>query len=215
MSVKLLIFISNKYLAAMDSRPPLQENLSPQDFLDFYWLKKELATFCRQMKIPSSGSKAVLTQRVHQFLSNGEIESNPTLKKHKPLSTFDWNNSPLHLETLITNNYKSTQQVRQFFLQHIGKSFRFNVQFMNWIKSNSGKQLKDAITAYHRINAQKKSSTPPTQLAPQFEYNQYLKDFFADNPGMDRTIAIKCWKLKKQKRGTNKYHPSDLQLLSS
>jgi len=43
------------------------------------------------------------------------------------------------------------------------------------------------------------------------EYNQYMRDFFKDNPDKTRTDAIKHWKIKKSMRGDNVYNKLDLK----
>lgn len=44
-------------------------------------------------------------------------------------------------------------------------------------------------------------------IAPQFEYNQFIKDFFADsnNKGKTRQEAIQAWNAIKQLPGSNTY----------
>ncbi len=85
--------------------------------------------------------------------------------------------------------------------------------FMNWMKANAGKTLGDAIEEWKRLEAEKKANTKPKDIAPQFEYNRYLRDFLADNPHADRALGIKLWKIKRNRRGDNVYRPSDLKLL--
>lgn len=196
----------------MSDRPPLDKNISIPDFKDFYWLKAELISFCKRNKLPSSGSKQELNEVIIQFLSGS-----PTLKKTKkrqtPSSNFDWRRETLHMSTIITDNYSNTENVRHFFQEQLGQSFKFNVAFMNWMKSNKGKTLGDAIHAWKNIKEQQKSQTGPKDIAPQFEYNRYLRDFLADNPSLDRQVGITLWKIKKSKRGTNAYERKDLQWL--
>lgn len=60
-------------------------------------------------------------------------------------STFDWHSEKLTLETVITNSYKNTQNVRRFFKQHIGEHFAFNRPFMFYMKASVGKTLAHAI----------------------------------------------------------------------
>lgn len=95
--------------------------------------------------------------------------------------------------------------------QIIGNGFSFNVAFQKWLKSNTGKTYADAITAYYRILEEKKSSK--TKIDKQFEYNTYIRDFFADNRGKSLDEAIKCRKYKKQLPGHNRYEKSDLDVL--
>ncbi len=59
-----------------------------------------------------------------------------------------------------------------------------------------------------------KSQTNPKIIAPQFEYNRYLRDFLADNPNAKRATGIKLWNLKKSLRGDNKYKKEDLKLFT-
>lgn len=49
-----------------------------------------------------------------------------------------------------------------------------------------------------------------TNIDKQFEYNAYIRDFFADNKGKSLAEAIKCWKYKKQLQGHNRYERADL-----
>ena len=83
--------------------------------------------------------------------------------------------------------------------------------FQKWLKSNTGKTYKEAITAYHRIMERKKKGT--SVIDKQFEYNTYIRDFFADNNGKSLEEAIRCWKYKKQLYGHNRYERSDLVAL--
>ena len=195
----------------MSSRPTLNKEISLKDFRDFYWLKKELTDFCRNVGIPTSGSKTELAQRVEYFLTHGAIKNIES--KPQPKSKFDWKNAPLLLSTEITDNYKNTENVRSFFEKEIGKSFKFNVKFMNWMKVNIGKTLGEAIKKWKQIKQDQKENIQPKEIAPQFEYNTYLRDFLADNPKSNRKIGIAFWKIKKSKRGDNVYRKSDLKLL--
>jgi uncharacterized protein (DUF433 family) len=42
-------------------------------------------------------------------------------------------------------------------------------------------------------------------IGKQFEYNQYTRDFFEDNPKLSREDCIKCWNYKKKQIGNHKY----------
>lgn len=191
-------------------RPPLNLSISVQDFRDFYWLKEELLIFCKAHKINTSGSKIELSERIIQFLQHGQASSSDVVEKEQRLSSFDWNHANLSEDTIITDNYKNTENVRRFFLTCIGKHFRFNVAFMNWMKTNIGKTLGDATAEWKRIAASKKDNNLKTEIAPQFEYNRYIRAFLAANP--DKTIqdAMRHWKIKRQERGSREYNDSDL-----
>jgi len=197
----------------MDKRPSLNKNISLKDFKDFYWLKEELLKFCKEEGLKKNGGKIELSERIEHFIKTGNRQLIKANSKHKSKSTFDWNNEKLSIETEITDNYKNTENVRKFFQQQLGKPFKFNVKFMNWMKANAGKTMKDAIKEWQRIKAEAKSNIKSKEIAPQFEYNRYLRDFMADNPNSKRELGIKCWKIKKSMRGDNVYRKEDLKLI--
>lgn len=87
--------------------------------------------------------------------------------------------------------------------------------FQKWLKSNAGKTYADAITAYHQILQEKKSAKGKGEIEKQFEYNAYIRDFFAANKDKTLEQAIKCWKFKKSQKGHNKYEDSDLAVLQT
>jgi hypothetical protein len=190
-------------------RPNLDKNISLKDFNEFYWLKRELIVFCRSVGISTSGGKIEIAERIRLYLSTGEITKT---KKVKSTSTFNWNNEILTRETIITDNYKNGENVRSFFISEIGAHFTFNVIFMKWLKENIGKSLGDAIIEWIRIFDLKNDKNYVSEINPQFEYNRYMRAFLKDNPELSSKDAMKYWKLKRLKRGTNAYDRKDLNL---
>lgn len=189
----------------MTERPVLDKNLDSKTFRDFYYLKEELVDFCRKNNLPVSGGKLELTDRIAYFLDTGEILSSPVVKKKVTVIS---NIVNINEDTKIETDFVCSEQHRAFFKNHIGSSFSFNVAFQKWLKSNAGKTYKDAIAAYYQILEDKKKGK--TKIDKQFEYNTYIRDFFADNQGKSLEEAIKCWKYKKQLQGHNRYEQSDL-----
>ncbi|MBP7212583.1 cytoplasmic protein [bacterium] len=195
-----------------NKRPKLDRNISPKDFKDFYWLKKELVLFCKEYNVISSGGKIEIANRIIHFLETGERIKSVKDKIDKPKSNFDWNTERLHLKTIITDNYKNTENVRKFFTSMVGKHFKFNVLFMNWMKQNVGKTLNDAITEWNQINLIKNGKNYEPEIGSQFEYNRYMRDFLKNNPDMTPNDARKYWMLKRETRGSKKYTKEDLLL---
>jgi hypothetical protein len=134
-------------------------------------------------------------------------------KKIKPQSTFNWSSELLSLDTIITDNYKNSENVRAFFKFQIGKQFRFNVRFMNWMKANVGKTLKDSINQYGSILVDNIDNSAKKHIAPQFEYNTYLRYFLENNPNSGRELGIKLWNIKRTLRGNNVYTKEDFKLI--
>jgi hypothetical protein len=84
---------------------------------------------------------------------------------------------------------------------------------MEWMEKNKGiKTYKDAIEMYNKIKIEKKSGKK-NLIGAQFEYNQYTRDFFENNPGLTIKDCIKCWNYKKRIKGNHKYEKSDLDIL--
>lgn len=55
-------------------RPELTKSISVENFKEFYWLKEELQSFCRENGISASGSKIEISNRIELFLQTGEIK---------------------------------------------------------------------------------------------------------------------------------------------
>lgn len=169
-------------------------------------MKEELVVFCRKNGLPTSGGKIELTERIAHFLDTGEVLS--VSRKRKSVI----NIGTITEETIIESNFVCSETHRAFFKEKIGKTFSFNVVFQKWLKNNSGKTYKEAIHAYYKILEDKKKGK--TTIDKQFEYNTYIRDFFADNKDKSLEQAIKCWKYKKSMKGHNRYEESDLLVLS-
>ncbi|MEM6319207.1 MAG: DUF6434 domain-containing protein [Bacteroidota bacterium] len=180
----------------------------------WYWLKQELVDYCKLLKISYTGSKAEITDRIAEMLETGIVPTISTTKKQKPTSRFNWAKEPLTTETIITDSYTNGPNTRRFFQKEIGPKFKFNIDFMAWMRDNCGKTLRDAIDQWHILEERKKDTNYQSTIPTSNQYNQYVRDFFTDNP--DKTIkdARHFWLLKRSLPGSNKYEPSDLQLKS-
>lgn len=188
-------------------RPNLTNDISVQSFKDFYWLKEELQEFCRENRISASGSKIEISDRIETFLQTGEIKKpirkssiNKKIKRQVDLS----------LDTVITENHRCSQDVRAFFKTVIPK-FHFSTNIQNYFKSNVGKTYRDVVGAWYEDEERKKEPIFKKKIAPQFEYNQFTSDFFADskNQGKSRAEAIEAWNKIKKLPGSNKYDPNN------
>ena len=188
-------------------RPELNDQITVSGFKDFYWLKQELVNFCKSVGISASGSKQTLSGRIITFLQTGEIPK--TIPKQPTLSRFDWQKSEITLDTIITDNYKNSENVRAFMKRETGSTFHFNTAFMDWMKQHTGQTMRDAISEWHRINELIKKKNCRAPIPPQFEYNTYIRDFLADNKDKTLKDAIQSWKLKRNRRGDNVYSKAD------
>lgn len=62
----------------------------------------------------------------------------------------DWHNSSLTRSTNVVNDYKNTQNVRRFMVDECGPDFRFDREFMAWIKNDVPKNLGDVVDEWRR-----------------------------------------------------------------
>jgi SAP domain. len=191
----------------MINRPNIDSKIDGDTFRSFYYLKEELVDFCRSNGIPTSGGKIELTDRIACYLDTGKILPTSIIKRVKSITT-----EIINEESEIEANFVCSEKHRAFFKDKIGKSFSFNVAFQKWLKENTGKTYSQAISAYYQILEEKKKSK--TTIDKQFEYNTYIRAFFADNKNYSLEDAIKCWKYKKGLQGHNQYEKLDLIVLS-
>ena len=64
------------------------------------------------------------------------------------MSKFNWHSEPLSDQTIITKDFKNTQNVRRYFQSHLGENWKNNRIFMAWLKENDGKTLKVAVEKF-------------------------------------------------------------------
>ena len=184
-------------------RPTLNQDIQLQDFQRYYWLKEELQQFCRANGLSASGSKLEITDRITKFLETGEIVKPTRSRKQKPPE------GPLSLETVIMEGHTCSQNVHHFFKQYI-PNFHFSTAIQNYFKENIGKTYQDALNFWHEEQQRLKDPAYKKELAPQFEYNQFIRDYFADtkNKGKTKHDAIEAWNIIKAQPRENKYRPS-------
>ena len=149
----------------------------------------------------TSGSKAELTDRIAYLLDAGSVLK-PTAERKTAV-----NIGTLTEDAVIEPNIVCSEKHRAFFREKIGKSFSFIVPFQKWLKANAGKTYGDAIRAYYLILEEKKQTK--TEIGRQFEYNTYIRDFFAGNSGKSLHDAIVCWNYKKSLPGHHRYERTD------
>ena len=187
----------------MNERPELNRELDGTTFRNFYYLKQELVDFCRENALPVSGGKIELTDRIACFLDTGKVlPSRAAGRKATGKAT------QITDDTIIEENLTCSETHRAFFILRIGKGFYFNVPFQKWLKANAGKTYREAVESYYQILEEKRNGKK--EIAAQFEYNTYIRDFFTENHGRSLEDAIACWKYKKSLPGHNRYEQSDL-----
>jgi len=180
----------------------------------WYWLKSELEAFAKNIGVRATGGKFTILDRIAHYLDTGQKDW-PGDVGTRPNSKFDWHSAALTPETVITDSYKNSQNVRRFFKAHADDGFKFNIAFMGWMKANVGATLADAVTEYHRMKSDEANPEFQSKIAHHNQFNQYTRDFLADNPEATLADVRRFWALKRDQpsaNGRHVYDPKDLKL---
>jgi hypothetical protein len=183
-------------------KPKLTKDIDLESFKEFYWLKSELRVFCRKNGISGLGSKKDIENRIEAFIKTG-IKSKPLIEKQGG----DRDNKKLITLATPVVNYKNDAATREFFVEHIGSRFRFNA----YLRAFNGKILKDNITygdlvkGWLASETLKKKQGHQNKIDPQFEYNQFIRDFFKHEKGKTLREVIQEWKKVSAKARSNTY----------
>ena len=182
----------------MDERPALTKHTSVTDFNRFYWLKQELLVFCRHHQLPVGGSKADLAERIRYYLSTG---SQVVVDKDQSRSVARDSDASITLETPVVH-YRNDAKTRAFFVAQVGKQFRFNHYLRAFAQQiNDGRMTYGDLVSGYRHSLKNKKTT----IDPQFEYNQFQRDFHKHNPGKSHTACLAAWQRVKKVSGGNTY----------
>ena len=178
-----------------NTRPQLTKDLKSEDFKEYYFLKEELKDFCKKEGLKVSGSKNQLEERIIYYLDTGKsLDNSRSIKNKNNYSKSNSNKATtseeITLDYILGENFKCSEDKRELFEKEIGEGFKFKVKFQKWLKTNPDKTYQDAINAYHELQ----NSNEKTKIDKQFQYNQYIRDFFDDNDDKTLNDAIKCWK---------------------
>jgi hypothetical protein len=72
----------------------------------------------------------------------------------------------------------------------------------DFIHNGVGKTLQEAIETWEAEQCNPRQEKP---IAPQFEYNRHVREYFKAHPGAPLAEAIQDWKSKKQDQRSTKY----------
>ena len=64
--------------------------------------------------------------------------------------TFDWHGGPITRATKLDNDYRNTQNVRRFLKLECGEAFRFDRDFMAWVRGGAATTMGDVADEWLR-----------------------------------------------------------------
>ncbi|MEQ8589422.1 MAG: DUF6434 domain-containing protein [Thalassobaculaceae bacterium] len=197
----------------MKERPPVEAVRSSAEFRGWYWPVVELHRFCDRLGIPKAGRKADLRSRVERALEGDFSKPRPAPARK---SDFDWSNEALEPHTILTQEVSFGPNFRRFFKENIGKRFVCHSDFMEWVRSNPGKTLQDAVDVWQLMEKRKDDPGFRREIASCNNFLQYLRDFRDANPTLSHYDSKKCWSIKSRlpaNNGTVIYEGADLDFI--
>ncbi len=66
---------------------------------------------------------------------------------------FDWHGGSISRETVVDSVYRNTQNVRRFLALECGEAFKFDRDFMAWVRDGRPKTMGDVADEWRRRNA--------------------------------------------------------------
>ena len=174
-----------------------------QDILDlenFYWLKTDLIKYAAKHNLLTSGSKKELGERIGIYLTEGRAVGSVSSRSRVRDS-----HSIINRDTLV-RHYNNDAATSVFFKNEIGKGFKFNAylrQFTDEGNVTEGLTYGDFVEGWYVFERQKKEKGE--QIAPQFEYNQFVRDFYVEHKNASIKEVISAWNVIKSFKGPNTY----------
>lgn len=164
-------------------RPSLTEQLSGAEFRRWYWTMAELQPFARSIGVRAAGPKPVLADRLAAHLDGLPFDEPAQTQRRQaaPLAAIDE-------ATLIPDGQRSTRQVRDFFVERVGPSFRFNGHMRAFLNEPNGATFGDAVAHWHET---KGSELPPQSSS--LEFNRFTRQWHEEHPDGSATEARAAW----------------------
>jgi hypothetical protein len=197
-------------------RPEFYTIKTAAEFNKWYWLKEEMVAICKATGLSATGSKFQLRDRIMYGLDNDGAKL-PESKIKKVTDGFDWAKEKLTLQTIITDTVSFGPNFRNFIKLHVGNKFVCHSDFMDWVKTNTGKTLQDAILIWQELENRKTNPGFKRTIAENNMLAQYVRDFLNDNPGKKIKDVLVVWKIKKAQpmiNGFVKYKKADVKLIN-
>ena len=179
------------------------EITSSDDLQNYYWMKSDLIMFCKKHGLPTQGAKSDLIERIGVYLSTGHRMSYKLINKQGERDSLK-----CITKNTFVKNYNNDAKTRRFFVEHLGEKFKFNSylrQFTDPGNIQPNMTYGDIVDGWISFEKNRKNSSENYVIPPQFEYNQFIKDYFKYEKGATLNMAISAWKTLISKRGPRTY----------
>ena len=193
-------------LTDQDKSKKLIDNLAPEEFKANYWLKSDLRDFCTLHAIAAEGSKEELTIRIETFLRTGKKIASIPKQKVK-----GWDCEKKLTRSTLVVNYKSDPATRAFFETEIGNHFHFTAHLHEFRRTKLAKgeplTYGDLIDEWKEEYERRRDPNYVPLIPKSCEFNQFMRDFFASEKGVNRTRkkAFAAWRKARSLQGPHTY----------
>ena len=153
----------------------------------WYWTRAELAALARRLGVPAGGGKLELTDRLVAALDGVPLPP-PSPARPRAAAALP---EPLTRQTVLPAGQRCTEQLRRFLRAEIGPAFRFDGAMRAFVADGAGRTIGELVEHWHRTRA---TDGVPTEIAPQFELNRFLRRWRAANPDGTHAEALVAWK---------------------
>jgi len=181
-----------------------------KDLHDYYWVKDELVAFCKRYGLPTGGRKLEILDRIEIFLKTGRVvQPKPAplgAKREGGTTGQQLKAEPLTLDTTVVE-FKSDSRTREFFKSVIGPEFHFTAHLNDYMRGRSDLTYGDLVKEWLAERERRKDKTYKPNIMKSCEYNQFIRDFYADetNKGKPLREAVNAWNEVKRQQGPRKY----------
>lgn len=182
------------------------------EFNQTYYYKTELVNLCRQLKLPTVGTKAELNSYIREYLNGTcatQIKPFRSKKSYRPLAYEE-----INLNTkLIDSGFSFNQEAREWFANYFGvKKFSFSKK-MAIIKRKAEAEHDTEITVGDLIHQMESWNQDKTALSAEertYQWNNFIRDFFKDQTTTQYRQRLKVasilWKKVRMSKKDKMYH---------
>lgn len=168
-----------------EKRPDFENLKSFEEFTEYYWYRAELSQICKSLGLEYRGTKQELNQIIDEYFKGNRVEKCLRKYKKKPVEV-------ITLDTpLIECGFSFNQKFRDYFSSVTGVNpFKFNADMATaWRKVKAEKDLNFTIQDMLKVYYGKSDYAKYDNAVCQ--WNQFLKDFCADERSADYSNKLK------------------------
>ena len=169
----------------IEKRPKFEKITSFDEFNKYYWYREEISQICKSLGLEYRGTKQELNHIIEQYFKGNLIKKSSIKNTKKQVEN-------ITLDTpLLECGFSFNAKFREYFSALTGISpFKFTADMATaWRKVKSEKNIKFTIEDLLKVYYGKSDYAKYDNSVCQ--WNQFLKDFFADENSRNYSNKLK------------------------